>query len=325
MFHVEHWEETLFKHCSTWNILILYSRESPLTRKIAIANQKGGVGKTTTAINLAASLAAQGALTLLIDLDPQGNATSGLGVDKHTLQNSIYDVLVEGVPLGDCILETRTPNLTVIPANSDLVGAEAHLLQGSEGIGRWRLTEALRDWMRGLGRENPGSQSRPQFILMDCPPSLGLLTLNALIASHSLLIPVQSEYYALEGLTELFKTLQAVQQGFNPGLVLEGVVLTMFDTRTALCHQVEAEVRKYYGEYVYHNVIPRTVRLSEAPSFGQPILAYDPKSRGAEAYQELAREVLAHEQERARQRALRTSARNTPGGEDTASGSTTIV
>lgn len=317
-----------------------------MNRIISIANQKGGVGKTTTTINLAASLAKENLKILIIDLDPQGNTTSGLGLDKSTLTHTAFDVLVEDQPIFSHLQPTSFENISIIPSNSDLVGAEMHLMQEEDGIGKWRLTKALQEFFKSTNAQpvSPIPQSeqtsdqytdtqntntqetnthetniqetplqaetvqpKPDLILIDCPPSLGLLTLNALIASHSLLIPVQCEYYALEGLTELFKTLTVIQQQFNPGLVLEGIILTMFDTRTTLCHQVEAELRKYYQQYVYKTVIPRSVRLSEAPSFGKPIVDYAPHSRGAKAYLELAKEVINHEEERARARALRAA------------------
>lgn len=246
---------------------------------IALANQKGGVGKTTTSVNLGACLANEGQRVLLVDTDAQGNATSGIGIQKATIQKDIYDVLVNETPISEVILATNHPGLDIVPATIQLSGAEIELtnLMARET----RLKDALQE-----------VHDDYDFILIDCPPSLGLLTINAFTASDSILIPVQSEYYALEGLSQLLNTIKLVQKHFNRSLRIEGVLLTMFDARTNLGAQVNAEVQKYFGDRVYKTIIPRNVRLSEAPSHGLAIIDYDPKSRGAEVYSELAEEVL---------------------------------
>lgn len=247
---------------------------------IALANQKGGVGKTTTSVNLGACLADAGKKVLLIDLDPQGNATSGLGIDKKTIEQSVYDVLINDVPLTDVIQRSSHPGLDIAPTTIELSGAEVELTSLMARETR------LKDGFAGV-------QDKYDFILIDCPPSLGLLTINAFTAADSILIPVQSEYYALEGLSQLMNTIQLVRKHFNKNLKIEGVLLTMFDRRTNLGQEVNAEVKKYFGSQVYQTVIPRNVRLSEAPSHGLAIIDYDPKSTGAKVYQQLAKEVLA--------------------------------
>jgi chromosome partitioning protein len=247
---------------------------------IALANQKGGVGKTTTSVNLGAFLADAGQKTLLIDLDPQGNATSGLGIDKKQIKESVYDVLINDVPLADVILPSSHQGLDIAPTTIALSGAEVELT--SLMARETRLKDAFGD-----------VKDKYDFILIDCPPSLGLLTINAFTAADSILIPVQSEYYALEGLSQLMNTIQLVRKHFNRDLQIEGVLLTMFDRRTNLGQEVNAEVKKFFGSKVYDTVIPRNVRLSEAPSHGLAIVDYDPKSTGAREYQQLAKEVLA--------------------------------
>lgn len=249
-------------------------------RVIALANQKGGVGKTTTSVNLAASLADMGQKVLLIDMDAQGNATSGIGVDKGEINQDIYDVLVNEVELDEVILKTTRPTLDVVPATIRLSGAEIEL--ASQFAREKRLADAL-----VLSRDDY------DFILLDCPPSLGLLTINAFTTCDSILIPVQSEYYALEGLNQLVNTIKLVKKHYNPALKIEGVLMTMLDARTNLGNQVVSEVKNYFGERVYETVIPRNIKLSEAPSYGMPIADYDSKSKGALAYSALAREVLA--------------------------------
>ncbi|MEW6724981.1 MAG: AAA family ATPase [Bacillota bacterium] len=245
---------------------------------IAVANQKGGVGKTTTTINLGACLADMGKSVLLVDIDPQGNTTSGLGVEKNRLDLCMYDVLIDNLPVRQTIVSTRLPGLKLVPATVDLAGAEIELVPA---ISReTKLKRALDDVRKEF-----------DFIIIDCPPSLGLLTLNALTAADSLLVPIQCEFYALEGLGQLMNTVFLVQANLNPELRIEGVVLTMFDGRTNLSIQVVEEVKKYFRGKVYRSIIPRNVRLSEAPSHGKPIIIYDPKSRGAEVYIELAQEV----------------------------------
>ncbi|RMH21456.1 MAG: ParA family protein [Gemmatimonadetes bacterium] len=252
-----------------------------MSRVIAIANQKGGVGKTTTAINLGASLAVAERRTLIIDIDPQGNASSGLGIDRREERPTVYDVLVNGRPPEQCVIPgLHFPTLDVIPSTRNLVGAEIELVDvgGRETVLRGAL-EGFRD--------------RYDFILIDCPPSLGLLTLNTLTAADSVLIPIQCEFYALEGLSQLLNTVRLVQRSLNPALEIEGVLLTMYDQRLNLSKQVADEAREYFGDKVYESVIPRNVRLAEAPSFGEPIIQYDVLSTGAQSYLGLAREVMA--------------------------------
>jgi chromosome partitioning protein len=249
-------------------------------RVTACTNQKGGVGKTTTVVNLAAYLALSGISTLVIDLDPQGNATSGLGIDRRQLDQSIYNVLIDRVPIGDVTLRTQLEGLDVVPSSPSLSGAEIELV-GLAARER-RLAACL--------SELDGTYDR---VLIDCPPSLGLLTVNALTAADGVLIPIQTEYYALEGLSQLVNTIRMVRAGLNPRLEIEGVLLTMYDGRTNLSAQVAAEVRRHMNGTVFDTVVPRSIRLSEAPSHGVPIAIYDPTSRGALAYGELAEEVVA--------------------------------
>ena len=254
-----------------------------MSKIIAIANQKGGVGKTTTAVNLSACLAYMGKKVLLLDMDPQGNTTSGLGIDKNDKEmNSIYDVLINDLPVADAIRDTMFDDLKICPSSIDLAGAEIELVSVISRENR--LKNAL-----------AGSVGRFDFVIIDCPPSLGLLTLNALTAADSILVPIQCEFYALEGLSQLMNTVRIVQKQLNRQLEVEGVVLTMFDSRVNLSIQVVDEVKKYFKNKVYGSIIPRNVRLSEAPSFGLPIIVYDPRSRGAEAYLELAREVIEYQ------------------------------
>ncbi|CCO08327.1 Sporulation initiation inhibitor protein soj [Desulforamulus hydrothermalis Lam5 = DSM 18033] len=252
---------------------------SVLGKIICIANQKGGVAKTTTAVNIGASLAMMGQPVLLVDIDPQGNASSGLGIDKSKLERCIYDVLINEIPAEEVLISTDIRNLHLLPSTIQLAGAEVEMvsLMAREQI---------------LKRALAPLKERYQYIIIDCPPSLGLLTLNALAAADSVLIPIQCEFYALEGVGQLMNTIQLVQKHLNPGLKIEGVLLTMFDARLNLSIQVVDEVKKVFGNKVYKNIIPRNVRLSEAPSHGIPVVIYDPKSRGAEAYRELAKEVM---------------------------------
>ncbi|MCM8765615.1 MAG: AAA family ATPase [Candidatus Omnitrophica bacterium] len=251
---------------------------------IAICNQKGGVGKTTTCINLSAALTYLGKKVLIIDLDPQGNATSGLGIDKHKLTHSIYQALLKEVVLSEIILPTSLDLLKLIPAQIELIGAEVELNR-IEG-GQFVLKKIL-----------SGIEENFDFLFIDLPPSLGMLTVNALTAAHSVLIPIQCEYYALEGLSQLLFTLEKVKQAFNPGLLREGILLTMADFRTNLSQEVIAEARRHFGNEVYQTVIPRSIRLSEAPGFGKPIFLYAPESQGAIKYRELAQEFLLHNTE----------------------------
>ena len=249
-----------------------------LPRILAVANQKGGVGKTTTTVNLGAGLAEIGYRVLVIDLDPQGNATTGLGINGRNLEVSIYDVLLHETPMEDCVEPTSLKNLFVIPATIDLAGAEIELVPAFSR--ELRLRKALGEIIEDF-----------DFVLIDCPPSLGLLTVNGLAAATEVLVPIQCEYYALEGLGQLLRNVDLVHQNLNPQLHLSTIVMTMFDARTKLADQVVNDVRSHFGEKVCRNIIPRTVRLSEAPSFGQPITLFDPTSRGAIAYRELAKEV----------------------------------
>ena len=248
-----------------------------MSATVAIANQKGGVGKSTTAINLGAALALQGERILIVDLDPQGNATSGLGIDRGSIGDSVYDVLVAEVPAEDVIEPTSVRNLHVIPATIDLAGAEIEL------VSTFSREQRLRNALKNLDADY-------DFVIIDCPPSLGLLTINAMTAADEVLVPIQCEYYALEGVGQLLKNVELVTNNLNPSLVVEGVVMTMFDGRTNLASEVVDQVRAHFGDTAYDTIIPRTVRLSEAPSFGEPIEAFDEMSRGAIAYRELGRE-----------------------------------
>ena len=253
-----------------------------MARIIAIANQKGGVGKTTTAVNLAAALSVQGKQVLLVDFDPQGNATSGAGIPRAVGRKTIYNLLISNEKLENIVLPTELPKLWVLPADKNLAGAEVELVELERREFRLKtVIEPAREFF--------------EYIIIDCPPSLGLLTLNGLTAADSLLVPIQCEYFALEGVTELFDTLARVRRGLNAQLSIEGLLLTMFDDRTKLSAAVAQDLRDFYGAQVLKSVIPRNVRLAEAPSYGKPIILYDIRSRGAESYIQLAKEILSHE------------------------------
>ena len=256
-----------------------YDLRLAVARLIALANQKGGVGKTTTAVNLAACLALADQRTLLVDLDPQGNATSGLGLDKQAVNGSVYDALIGRRSAADVLAPTRLEHLRILPANIELVGAQIELVNLEQR--EYKLQQALAPL-----------RDQFDFILIDSPPSLGLLTLNALTAAQSVLIPIQAEYYALEGISALLETIDLARAHLNPTLAIEGILLTMYDSRTRLCAQVAREVRQHFTHQVYETVIPRNVRLSEAPSFGKPIALYDVHSAGAKAYINLTKEIL---------------------------------
>ena len=267
-----------------------------MAKIIAVANQKGGVGKTTTAVNLAAALAVEGRRVLLIDADPQGNATSGAGVKRGSFRRSLYHALVLNEELGKIAQQTEIATLSVIPADKNLAGAEIELVDA----------ENREHKLKSLVEHVDGDYD---YLLIDCPPSLGLLTLNALTAADSLLVPIQCEYYALEGVTELIDTLARIRRSLNPGLTIEGLLLTMFDERTNLSTAVAADLRDFYGSQVFQTVVPRNVRLAEAPSFGKPVILYDPKSRGSESYIQLAREVQANDKKSSRKGLERADSR----------------
>jgi len=275
MFHVKHF-------C----VIIAYVGKGgdDLSKVIAVANQKGGVGKTTTSINVSACLASRGKKVLIIDIDPQGNTTSGIGINKRTIQKSIYDVLINEELIQDVIIKTDYENLYICPSNIQLAGAEIELVAVMSR--EFRLKNSLEP-----------IRNEYDYIIIDCPPSLGLLTINAFSCADSILVPIQCEYYALEGLSQLTNTIKQVKKALNPKLDIEGVLLTMFDARTNLSIQVVSEVKKYFPQKVYKTIIPRNVRLSEAPSYGQPIIVYDPKSKGAECYLDLADEIIEYTEE----------------------------
>jgi chromosome partitioning protein len=262
---------------------------------LAIANQKGGVGKTTTAINLGTALAAIGERVLIIDLDPQGNASTGLGIDRRNRRCSTYDVLIGDAPLRDSVVSTVVPRLSIAPSTIDLSGLELEIGQARDRAFR------LRNAIAGVNDGKVSGTSDFTYVLVDCPPSLNLITVNAMAAAHAILVPLQCEFFALEGLSQLLKTVEQVRSTLNPGLTIHGIVLTMFDARNKLSSQVVSDVREYMGSKVYDTIIPRNVRVSEAPSYGKPVLVYDLKCVGSEAYLRLATEIIQ------REKALRAS------------------
>lgn len=266
---------------------------SELPRVLALANQKGGVGKTTTAINLGTALAAIGEEVLIVDLDPQGNASTGLGIDRKARPVSTYDVLVGDASLQEALVETVVPRLTVAPSTLDNLGVELEIAH--EGDRAFRLRKAISAHAEAAKADASGRMKRFSYILVDCPPSLNLLTINAMSAAQSILVPLQCEFFALEGLSQLLQTVEQVKRTLNPGLTIHGIVLTMYDSRNNLAGQVVQDVRAHMGETVYETIIPRNVRVSEAPSYGKPALLYDLKCTGSQAYLKLASEIIQRE------------------------------
>jgi len=275
---------------------------STMAKIIAVANQKGGVGKTTTAVNLSAALAVAEMRVLLVDADPQANATSGVGIQRGSFRRSLYHVLILDEGIKNVVQSSEIPLLKVLPADKNLTGAEVELVEIEKR--EYKLREVLN-----------GVKDQFDFIIIDCPPSLGLLTLNALTAANSLLVPIQCEYFALEGVTELFDTLARIRRVLNPGLTIEGLLLTMYDERTNLSAAVAADLRDFYGQQVFETAIPRNVRLAEAPSYGKPIILYDIRSRGAESYLQLAKEIMANDKKSTRSGLERVAIGFTNGGE----------